>query len=502
MFLDYIAQKEALFPFYSQYPSLESFQAQIELKANSYACRDVLVEVLNKQNAAYPLHDRQRENLAKLAETNCFTVTTGHQLALATGPLYFLYKILTTLKLSEKLKAAYPAHAFVPVFWMATEDHDFEEINHFHLFGKKYAWEKQAGGAVGNLTLEGLGEVLEKVPDFPSWLREAYMGSQNLAEATRKIVHHLFGPYGIVVLDGDDKDLKKCLQPVIARDLLEGKYAPLLRETTASLQGAGYKSQAFVRDQNFFFLAENERSRIEKKGEEYVLVNSGTCISKENLAQAIDTSPEVFSPNVVVRPLYQEMVLPNLAYIGGPGELAYWLQLKGVFDTEQVPIPLLFPRNFITLIGTNIKQKMEEAGLEVRHLFLEDAAYHQLLLEKLHVEQFDFSEEEKGLELVKQHLKDKAFKADKTLVQAAEAEMAKIAKSLGDFQKRLDKALENKHQLDIQKLQNIRKKLFPEGELQERHDNFLNFYINRPDFIQEIYEALDPFHFEMNCICL
>jgi bacillithiol biosynthesis cysteine-adding enzyme BshC len=500
LFLDYIGEKKELAPFFSLPPSLDSFRTQIALKGDGYAHRSVLCEVLKVQHAPLDLHDSQRANLDKLARSNCFTVTTGHQLALATGPLYFIYKILTTIKLAVKLKEAYPDQEFVPVFWMASEDHDFQEINHFHVFGKKYEWQREAQGAVGDLSLDGLGEVLDKVPDFPEWLKEAYTGSANLSEATRKIVQHLFGQYGLLIIDGHDKVLKSLIQPLIEKDLMKGAYAPVIKSSSSSLEDIGYKSQAFVREQNFFHLGKNLRARLEKQGDGYSLVQTDLSLSASQLAQRIQDIPEAFSPNVLMRPLYQETILPNLAYVGGPGELAYWLQLKDVFELENLPFPLLFPRNFVTLIATSVKQKLEEANIRLEDLFLEESAFHQLLLEKLNVQHFDFSEEEQLLDSLKKALIEKATKADKSLVLAAEAEIAKLSKPIMDFQKRLDKALENKHQQDIQKLHNIRKKLFPEGELQERHDNFLNFYINRPTFIEEVYQALDPFDFKMNCM--
>lgn len=500
LFLDYLKGNESLSPFYHLFPSLENFEKQIQKKSESYTYREVLVEVLKEQNKSLALHPAQEQNLLYLKKANSFTITTGHQLCLATGPLYFLYKILTTVKLSEKLKEQYPAYQFVPVFWMASEDHDFEEVNHFYLFGKKYEWQKEASGAVGKLSLEEIENVLGQVADVPLWLKEAYTSSINFAEATRKIVQHLFSEYGVLVLDGDDARLKALLKPIIERDILESKYAPVIRSTSERLQGVGYKSQAFIRDQNFFLLGENSRNRIERQENQFAIVHAEQRLSEQEIKKRIENTPEAFSPNVLMRPLYQEMVLPNLAYIGGPGELAYWLQLKDLFELENIPFPILFPRQFVALLSSNSEKKLQENQIQLNDLFLEEQGFHKLLLEKLNIEKFDFSDDENFFSQLKRSMLDKASKADKTLVPAAEAEMTRITKSLSDLQKRLDKALENKHQADLSKFMNIRKKLFPEGELQERHDNFLNFYINKPTFVKDLYPLLDPFEFAMNMV--
>jgi len=501
LFLDYINGENGLAPFVGAKPNIEAFRSLIEEKTSKYIHREPLVHALKRQMGGEASLE-QKENLDKLALSNCFTITTGHQLNIVTGPLYFIYKIITTIKLAQELARKYPSYTFVPVFWMASEDHDFEEINHFHLFGKQYVWQREARGAVGRLSTSGMGELLNSVPDLPVWIRDAYTESNNLVEATRKIVNQLFASHGLLILDGDDSELKGLIRPLMKADLLESTLAPVVRATSEKLEEEGYKAQAFVRDQNFFYLKDAIRQRIEKRGERFVIVNTDVEFDEAELSNEIEKHPERFSPNVLLRPLYQETILPNLAYVGGPGEIAYWLQLKDLFVSQHELMPILFPRNFVTILSSAVLQRIEEADLHMEDLFMEEVHFQEILLEKLNVEQFDFEGENRLLNDLRASLLDKANKADKTLIQAAEAEMARINKSLSDFHKRLDKALENRHQSDINKFQNIRKRLFPAGELQERHDNFLNFYINHPDMINRLCEELDPFVFAMNCLVL
>ena len=495
LFLDYISDSEKLKPFFGAFPVLESFGNQIEAKKTSFRNRKVLHDALIRQYAGLELHPKVSQNLDKLAADNCFTITTGHQLCLATGPIYFIYKILTVIRLAEELKEAYPDKDFVPIFWMATEDHDLEEINHFYLFGKKFEWQPTGRGASGKVRTDGLNDLFASVPDCPKWLADAYSESANLAEATRKVVSHLFAEYGLVIIDGDDKALKSLFVQQIRNDLLNEKYSPIVKSTSEELEKIGYKAQAYVRERNFFYLSDGARQRIESVDGEQITVNNAEIRTNET-----EKYPENFSPNVLLRPLYQETILPNVAYIGGPGELAYWFQLKGIFDAENIPFPILFPRKFATIIPQNVAEKLNASGIEIEDLFLSEDSFKGVLLEKLQVERIDFQEEEALLQQVKLLLQTKAANADKTLVAAAEAEMVKVNKGISDFGKRINKSLENRHEVELNKLQNFKKKLFPEGGLQERHDNFLNFYINNPALISDLHTAFDPFQFRMECL--
>ena len=494
LFLDYISNSEKLKPFFGAFPVLESFGKQIEAKKSSFQNRKVLHDALVKQYAGFELHPKVSQNLDKLLTENTFTITTGHQLCLATGPIYFIYKILTAIRLAEDLKKAYPKNDFVPVFWMATEDHDLEEINHFYLFGKKFEWQPSDKGASGKVRTDGLNDFFASVPDCPKWLSDAYVSSNNLAEATRKLVNHLFAEYGLIIIDGDDKALKSLFVDQIKADLIDQKYSPIVKSTSEDLEKIGYKAQAYVREKNFFCLADGIRHRIDNL--KFEIDNEQITVNQ----QLITENPERFSPNVLLRPLYQETILPNLAYIGGPGELAYWFQLKGIFESENIPFPILFPRKFATIIPQNTAEKLNASGIEIENLFLSEDSFKGVLLEKLEVEKFEFQEEEALLQKVKLLLQAKAIQADKTLGAAADAEMTKVNKGISDFGKRINKALENRHEIELNKLQNLRKKLFPEGGLQERHDNFLNFYINNPNLISELYQSFENFEFQMECL--
>ena len=333
--IDYLANDEKLRPFISDFPTNDSFHKQITEKKNHTIDRGVLVKVLKQQNFNFSLTVASISNINLLQSEETFTVTTGHQLCLFTGPLYFIYKIVSTINLTQQLKEKYPQNNFVPTFWMATEDHDFQEINHINLFGKKRTWVSKGTGAVGRMSLDGFESVLVELRDvlgetenakkLVSLFENAYLKHKNLADATRFLVNELFGKFGLVIIDGDDKKLKQQFIPIIKKDVLKNGFVSTIKQNSKIL-AKDYKVQAFVRDINFFKLTQGNRELIK-----------GEIAQKE-----IEENPENFSPNVLLRPLYQETILPNIAYIGGGAEVAYWMQLKTAFKQENIPFPIHF----------------------------------------------------------------------------------------------------------------------------------------------------------------
>ncbi|MGI9552662.1 MAG: bacillithiol biosynthesis protein BshC, partial [Aurantibacter sp.] len=236
---DYLEENEGVKPFYNHYPSLKNFEAQIAEKQKSFPeeNRSILYDSLKKQYRDTKASKKTLDNLIRLKEPITFTAVTGHQLNLFTGPLYFLYKIISTINLTSELNKEYPKYNFVPIYWMATEDHDFDEINYFNLKGKKLQWNPNPGGhrggAVGPLSTGGLEEVFEAFSNelgsgqnaefLKDLFKKAYLGHDTLTAATRYLANELFGAYGLVIVDGDDVELKKLLVPYVKKDIFENK---------------------------------------------------------------------------------------------------------------------------------------------------------------------------------------------------------------------------------------------------------------------------------------
>jgi bacillithiol biosynthesis cysteine-adding enzyme BshC len=501
-FLDYIDEKETLKPFYSRFPRIENFKDQLGDKAKSFPQknREVLVEVLRGQYATVPPIDAVNKNIESLQDKKTFTVITGHQLNIFTGPLYFIYKIVTVINTCKQLKQQYPEYNFVPVYWMASEDHDYDEIKYFRLYGKKYTWQTEQTGAVGRFTLQELKTLLDQIPGDIKVFKEAYTKSKTLAEAVRYYVHALLGQHGVVVVDADDAKLKSLFKPVMHEDIFSGTTRKEVDQTNEALQAQGYEAQVFCRDINFFYLDKNIRERIEKKGDRFIVVDTNLSFSETEFKKLVEDHPERFSPNVILRPLYQEFILPNLAYVGGPSEVTYWLQLKRNFDHYNIPFPILMPRNFALVMNHTTARKFDKTGLQISDLF-EDKNYifNHWVLENSPRNLTIGAERVKLLELFEE-LKKRSDAIDKTLTNYIGAQGKRAENSLEKIERKLLRAEKRLHKDKLGQIEAVKDELFPNGNLQERTDNFLNFYQQDPAFINQLLDKFDPLDFQFHIL--
>lgn len=509
---NYLAEEESLFPFYNRFPNLENFKLQIEEKQKtlSVSQRRFLAKRIMLQYGDNSISQATLSNLDLLKEPTTFTITTGHQLNLFTGPLYFLYKILSTINLCEKLKEEYPNHHFVPVYWMATEDHDFEEINYFNFRNsentsnlKKIKWNRESAGAVGELSTKSLKEISEQLniqfgkgenaKKLQKHFEDAYINNKNLADATRHLANTLFFESGLVIVDGNDTELKKQFIPYAEKELTENLSFRIITESTEKLTNLGYPEQVHPREINLFYLKENLRERIIERDGNYFVNDTDILFTKDEILKELNKYPERFSPNALLRPLYQEVILPNLCYIGGGGELAYWFQLKDYFEAVKVPFPILLLRNSALLIPKKVVQELAELDIPIEDLFLSS---HDLLtkqIQKISDIDIDFSKQK---EFLKQQFKDLyvlAEKTDKSFLGAVAAQEKKQLNGLDRLEKRLLKAQKRSLSGELDGLRNIQDSLFPNASLQERELNFSIFYLEKGEELLEIIKQnLDP----------
>ncbi len=482
--IDYLANDEKLKPFISDFPTIDGFEKQITEKQNYPVNREVLVSVLKEQNKEFNLTELSNNNIDLLLSEDTFTITTGHQLCLFTGPVYFMYKIISTINLAEKVKTKYPKNNFVPIFWMATEDHDFEEIKSINLFGKKVIWESEQEGAVGKIKLNGIAKIIQELEgklgnnehanNLIELFKNAYLNHATLADATRYLVNELFGKYGIVILDGDDKKLKREFVLIMKNDILNNSYKSRIEETSGRLS-ENYKAQAFFRDINFFKLSEGKRE----------------LITTEIPESEIENHPELFSPNVLMRPLYQESILPNIAYIGGGGEVAYWMQLRDVFTNENIPMPLLVLRNSAMLISDKQKQKFSSFGFKLEDLFLNEHQLQKNFVLNQANSSISLASEKSDLEKLFKNILAKT--TDVGMQNSINSFYANQLKKLTQFEQKLIRIEKQKHENAIHQISKINAQLFPQNSLQERFDNFIPFYLKEgKNFIEMLKDNLDP----------
>lgn len=498
LFLDYLNQKEDLKPFYSFFPAISNFGQAIHDRKFSAGYREILADELSRQYQGIADREAVDGQIERLRADHTFTVTTGHQLNLMTGPLYFIYKIVSTINLAKKLKEAYPQYEFIPVYWMASEDHDFEEINHFVFEGRKYAWESDQTGPVGAFQIDqSLKNLIEDMRFLPDFFRQAYLESTDLAEAVRRYVHHLFGREGLVVIDACSAPLKRLFAPVVADDLLTQRANELVKHQSDRLESLGYKTQIYPREINFFYMKAGLRERIVHAGGHFEVVGTDIRWSEQDLLVELETFPERFSPNVVMRPLYQEVILPNIAYLGGPAEVAYWFQLKSVFDHYQVDYPAVMPRNFGMIIPKVASRKIEALGLSTVDLF---KSFDELRIAHTiaHAEgDVLLGSERKELSDLFERLTERFTGVDPTLGPAVLAAKERGLTILQQLSVKLRKAEERKQQESVRRLREIKETLFPGGVPQERKENFLNFYLGHEAIISEFLSTFNPLDFRV-----
>ncbi|MDC1262049.1 bacillithiol biosynthesis cysteine-adding enzyme BshC [Polaribacter sp.] len=486
--LDYLAKKESIKPFYHNYPDLVGFRNQLEEKEKSFnlESRNVLSKSLEKQYQGFDLSEATQNNIKLLKQKNTFTVTTGHQLNLFTGPLYFLYKIFSTINLAEEISKKFPTKNIVPVYWMATEDHDFEEINYFNFQEKKVQWNLESGGAVGRLSTEGLSDVFEEfsshlgstknAKELKKLFSEGYLKHKNLADANRFIANELFKDYGLVILDGDDLALKKMLSPIVKDELENETSFHTVSETILALE-KNYKVQVNPRAINLFYLSENSRERILFENGIYKINNTNITFSKEEILREVDENPLAFSPNVIVRPLYQEVVLPNLCYIGGGGEIAYWLELKSYFEKVAVPFPILLLRNSVQIVSEKQQKKLTSLKISHQELFLKQQdLLSKKVLENTDID-LDFNLKIESLQKQFTELKEVAKKTDISFVGAVNAQEKKQIKGLENLQRRLLRAEKRRQKELVDRITDLQRQLLPNQSLEERQRNFSDYYL-------------------------
>ncbi len=497
---DYVSQAADLRPFFQHAPTLDGIQKAISDRQQFPTNRKLLVEELQKQYATVSRSKAVTENIQSLLSPDTFTITTAHQNNIFTGPLYFIYKILHTISLSAQLKQSLPQYHFVPVYYIGSEDADLEELNHIYLDGEKLVWRTQQKGAVGRMKIdaallrlidrmEGQLSVQPNGAEIISLLRQHYKSGDTVEHATFGFVNALFAEYGLLVLMPDNAALKKQLIPVFEDDLLHQTASGIVGKTAERIQAAGYKTQAHPREINLFYLKDDIRERIELHGDEYQVLNEGLPFPKDKMLAELQWHSERFSPNVILRGIYQETILPDIAFIGGGGELAYWLELKDLFAHYKVPYPVLVLRNSFLVVEKKWQAKMDKLGFNMEDFFLREQELLNRLVKRDTANKLKLNGTLSQTEALYDTIRQQAAAIDITLEKHVEALRQKTVYRLQELEKKMLRAEKRKFSDQQRQIQAIRQTLFPKDGLQERYDNMSYFYAKwGRSFIDQLYK--------------
>jgi len=494
---DYLANNPTIRHLYTHEPRIESIDAAIAARKTYTTDRKMLVEEITAQYSSIVSTDLVKSNIQALGNENTFTVTAAHQPALFLGPLFTLYKIAGTINLCQQLKARHPELNFVPVFWMGSEDHDMEELGNTVVNGTPLAWSVEAKGPVGRLDADLLKAPLEMLNNISAntaaltMLQDCLALSTTIGGFTQRMLSQLFGDYGLVVVNQDNVSFKHRFSVTMLEDIFEQTAAKTLLNTIQFLD-QHYKVQVQPRDINIFYLSPGSRERIyfEEVTQTYRVNKLDKHWTAEALREELMAHPERFSPNVVYRPLLQEMVLPNLAFVGGSGELSYWLEYKDLFAHYRVPMPMLVMRNGAVLLPKSAVQKMDKLKITMQDLFVPLEALITRFVKANTINDTSLADEQAQIAAIYATLADKAEAIDPTLKNSVGAEQQKVLSSLANLEAKLLKAEKRKQETAVTQVRHLHAVVFPEGVFQERVANFVPYYSN--DFIALLIRTMNP----------
>ncbi|MCB0515562.1 MAG: bacillithiol biosynthesis cysteine-adding enzyme BshC [Bacteroidetes bacterium] len=501
-------------PFYNLLPDPNNVPSMAaEIDATYSQNRDQLADILVDLYQNLPPESAVQQNIDRLRHKNTYTITTGHQCNLFTGPLYMMYKILHVIKLSDTYHANFPHLQFVPVFWLNSEDHDMEELNHFYLFGQKIEGPATWNGAMGKQNAQDLSPIIalideklgtnQHAEEVKSILHTAYEQAATHAEAQIRFLHSLFGRFGLVIIDQSHSALKKMARPLLHHELTHvGETARWVELQNEALTKQNYHAQAKAQAVNLFWLEGKERLKIEVENDKWTIATKEKQFSLTEMQHLAASQPENFSFNVISRPLYQQWVLPNMVYVGGGGEIAYWLQLKQLFGAYKIFFPALQLRQSVLWVDKYAFQKMEKLNFSLNDLWTDEAHLVKNYVQEHTHNELNLTEEKKLLQDITEQLKQKAVQIDASLEASVLSENARILNAFDNLEAKLIRAEKRKYEQQIQQIQNLKQKLFPNNGLQERHDNIIEYlYLYGISFIDCLYDALLPFNEHFLFLC-
>lgn len=505
LILDYLADSPNLRSFYPYRPSLEGLRESVDKLEFDDTQREQLAGSIAEQYVDFGIDDHLTQSqLNKLRQPETYCVVTAHQPCLFTGPLYFVIKIAAAINLANKLNNQFPEKHFIPVYWMGGEDHDFEEISHARIFSNDVQWEHpKPSGAVGRLDISGLEDSINQLKQLlgeseidvklEQLITNAYLGSETYGQATLRLVHALFEGTGLLMINQDHPVHKASMKAVFEEELFGTSSNEVISKRMDDLETAGYHNQAHSRPINLFWLEGNIRKRIEKDGENFKLADDSRSISASEMRQTIANHPEKFSPNVILRPLYQQKLLPAPVFIGGGSEVAYWMQLTPLFERWKVHFPLLLLRNSLLYIDSTSTKKMNQLELVISDLFKDTDTLLREYVEQNSRESLSLGKEKGEIVKVFKQAAEKVAEVDPALKKSVMAEEQKVLKSLSNLEDKVVRAQKKRFDVELNKIRGVKDRLFPNGHLQERKDNFIPIYLrSRGTFISDLIEHMNP----------
>jgi bacillithiol biosynthesis cysteine-adding enzyme BshC len=516
LFADYLYAPEKVARFYDHtWEGVEGLARLAPQIAASATGRDRLADALAEQNRAFGSSELALEHVEMLRRPDSVAVVTGQQAGLFGGPLFTVYKALTAIQLAARLRDR--GVAAVPVFWIASEDHDFEEVNHVTVAGRDARLETvrvepcghQPDQPVGNISL--CAEIGERVDAFFAALPEtifteelrrdlaaAYAPGAGFAEAFARLMAKLFAPFGVVLLDPLSPALKGLASPTYLAAIQHApEIAEALVERSRELVEAGYHAQVFTSSDMvpLFIMEENRRRAMVRREDRFALKSGERDYTTKELLELARFCPTCMSPNVTLRPAVQDTLLPTVAYVGGPAEVAYFAQLQPVYHIVGRPMPVIVPRASATLVDRESAKTLARCEIRIEELFEDvEAALRKVVEHSVDASAIElFDETERDLQAHLERLADALSGVDPTLVDSLDGARHKMLYQLGKLRTRFVHRATERDATLRRKLDALEALLHPNRGLQERTLNAYTYLaLTGYRLVEDIAGALDP----------
>lgn len=527
LFLDYLYDFDKVKGFYKyNFRDKEQFITKFkQLSESPKEFRNELSTIINNQYKLFNPSSKTLKNISLLKNKETVAVVTGQQLGILGGPLYTFYKIITAIKLCSHLSERYDNYHFVPVFWLEGDDHDFDEVRSINVlndnnellkisYNDQPTEEEQNRGSIGHLKLkETINQFLK---DYGNQLRNTefknpimenlksfYTEEKTFKEPFKELLFWLFDQYGLVIFDPQDIKVKELLKPVFKKEINDFRnHTEKLVNISANLEEL-YHAQVKIRPINLFYNYDEGRYVIEPIENEFRLKGKRKKFTLEELINLIEAEPEKFSPNVLLRPVCQDFLIPTGFYIGGPSEVAYFAQILPLYEFYNIDPAIIYPRSSVTILERALKSILDKYGMNVTEIFTDPNKLKNQIINNVSDKNLEeiFKETKNQIDLSFDNLKEKLFELDKTMGDVTSKYRLKVLGYIDELNGKATEAQKKRYEITLRQIDKASANLFPDMNLQERELSFFHF-ANKygVDVLKKLFEELAINKFEHQVI--
>ena len=522
LFLDYLYEFENVSDFYPyDFRNRDNYLKIFKniLEKRSYLSADIS-QLISNQYSNINKSETTEGNIKKLSDKKTLAIVTGQQLGILGGPLYTFYKIITAIKLSRFLSERYNDYNFVPVFWLEGDDHDFNEVRAIKIIDegnsllnigyKEEIEEDDAKQSVGHIKFDStiqdffdnLGKNLKDTEfkvQLLNELKDFYSEGKSFKEAFKDLIFKYFDEYGLIIFDPQEIEVKRLLKPIFKKEITDFRlHTEKLVHLSATLEEL-YHAQVKVKPVNLFLNYDGGRHSVEPVDNEFRLRRKRKSFTYDQLLELLENEPDKFSPNVLLRPICQDFLLPTAFYIGGPSEISYFAQIKPLYEFYDIVQPIIYPRSSATILESTIENILEKNSVQINDLFIDVENVKKKIINSVAESSIDamFDGLTKQVETAFDQLKEKLIDLDKTIADASNRYRDKIFSSINELKSKAEKAQQKKYEVTLRQIDKAAINLFPNSNLQERELNFV-YYVNKygNEFIKKIFDELQINKFE------